>query len=241
MRGAPLGPVGEDITWPDQVAPEVKERLVPETSNLQPQTRQGGGLGPGDFSPGAGRLGGRGGGRLWLHSRGISPVYLVPLWAVFPRVTRQMAWALFSAKVSPSGLSGALPWSSSRWRCQVTLICTRPFGRVALEAVLDRVLAPDRVGRVVGLSCSFGIVEILRAGAVPLAGGGMTRMPGPGGREAPAGGRRVQGRGQGGCGGVKGCCRAVHSGLLGARGGSATFSSCSLMQDLRWWDRWGPG
>ena len=35
--------------------------------------RQGGGMGPGEFLPGAGRLGRRGGGRPWLHSRGKLP------------------------------------------------------------------------------------------------------------------------------------------------------------------------
>ena len=38
MTSPPLGPGGEDITWPDQVAPRGEERLVPETSNLKPQT-----------------------------------------------------------------------------------------------------------------------------------------------------------------------------------------------------------
>ena len=33
----------------------------------RPLPRQGGGLGPGDFWPGVGRSGGRGGGRPWLH------------------------------------------------------------------------------------------------------------------------------------------------------------------------------
>ena len=45
--------------------------------------RQGGGFGPGDFLPGGGRYGRRGGGSPWLHSGGSSPVYLVPLWALF--------------------------------------------------------------------------------------------------------------------------------------------------------------
>ena len=45
----------------------------------RPLPRQGGGLGPGDFLPGGGRLGKRGGGRPWLHSGGSSLVYLVPL------------------------------------------------------------------------------------------------------------------------------------------------------------------
>ena len=36
----------------------------------RPLPRQGGGLGVGDFLPVCGRLGRRGGGRLWLHSGG---------------------------------------------------------------------------------------------------------------------------------------------------------------------------
>ena len=92
-----------------------------------PLPRHGEGLGPGDFLPAGGRLSVRGRGRPWLHSGGISPVYLVPLWAFFSAVMRRMGWALLSSKLLPSGLSGALPWSSSCWQCQVTRICTPPF------------------------------------------------------------------------------------------------------------------
>ena len=78
----------------------------------RPLPRQGGGLGIGDFLPVCGRLGRRGGGRPWLHSGGSSPVYLVPVWALFSSVRSRMGWALVSSRVSPSGLSGALlPWS----------------------------------------------------------------------------------------------------------------------------------
>ena len=91
--------------------------------------RHGGRLGPGDFLPSGGRLGRRGGGRPWLYSEGSSPVYLVPLWALFSGVRSWMGSALLSSQVWPSGLSGALlPWSSSSWRCQVTLICTPLLG-----------------------------------------------------------------------------------------------------------------
>ena len=38
MKGPPLGPCGEEITWPDQVAPGAERRLVPETPNFKPQT-----------------------------------------------------------------------------------------------------------------------------------------------------------------------------------------------------------
>ena len=38
MKGPPLGPFGEDITWPDQAGPPgAEERLVPDKSNLKPQ------------------------------------------------------------------------------------------------------------------------------------------------------------------------------------------------------------
>ena len=89
----------------------------------RPLPRQGGGLGLGDVLPVCGRLGRRGGGRPWLHFRGRSPVYLVPLWALFSSVRSRMGRALVSSRVWPSGLSWALlPWSSSFWRCQTTRI-----------------------------------------------------------------------------------------------------------------------
>ena len=39
MKGPPLGPGGEDITWPDQVAPRGQKasstrKIKPQTSNL---------------------------------------------------------------------------------------------------------------------------------------------------------------------------------------------------------------
>ena len=39
MKGSPLGPGGEDITWPDQVAPQGRKasstrKIKPQTSNL---------------------------------------------------------------------------------------------------------------------------------------------------------------------------------------------------------------
>ena len=43
MKGSPLGPGGEDITWPDQVAawgpraPSTR-KVKPQTSKLEPQT-----------------------------------------------------------------------------------------------------------------------------------------------------------------------------------------------------------
>ena len=42
MEGPPLGPVGEDITWPDQVAPRGRKasstrKIKPQTSNLHHQ------------------------------------------------------------------------------------------------------------------------------------------------------------------------------------------------------------
>ena len=42
MKGAPLGPGGEDITWPHQVAPRGQKasstrNLKPQTSNLKPR------------------------------------------------------------------------------------------------------------------------------------------------------------------------------------------------------------
>ena len=95
----------------------------------RPLPRQVGGLGPGGFLPGGGRFGRRGGGRPWLDSGGSSPVYLVPLWALFSGLRSRMGWVLLSFKGSPCGLSPALlPWSSSFWWCQVTRICTPLLG-----------------------------------------------------------------------------------------------------------------
>ena len=42
MEGPPLGPGGEDITWPDQVAPRGRKasstrKIKPQTSNPKPQ------------------------------------------------------------------------------------------------------------------------------------------------------------------------------------------------------------
>ena len=36
MKSPPLGPGGEDITWPDQVAP--RGRRAPSTRKVKPQT-----------------------------------------------------------------------------------------------------------------------------------------------------------------------------------------------------------
>ena len=36
MKGPPLGPAGEDITWPDQVAP--RGRKASSTRKIKPQT-----------------------------------------------------------------------------------------------------------------------------------------------------------------------------------------------------------
>ena len=86
-------------------------------------------MGPGALLLGGGHLGRRGWGRPRLHSGGGSLVYQVPLWALFSGLRRRVGWALWNSKVSPSGVSGALsPWFSSVWRCQVTRICTPPFG-----------------------------------------------------------------------------------------------------------------
>ena len=53
MEGPPLGPGGEDITWPDQVAPRGRKasstrKIKPQTSNLKPILYEGhGGSGQG--------------------------------------------------------------------------------------------------------------------------------------------------------------------------------------------------
>ena len=65
MEGPPLGPGGEDITWPDQVAPRGRKasstrKIKPQTSNLEPDPRAGPRWGPSSPPPlsrGAGRQG----------------------------------------------------------------------------------------------------------------------------------------------------------------------------------------
>ena len=87
-------------------------------------------LAPSGRGTGAGGLfaGRPGGGKPWLHSGDTSPVYLVPLWALFSSVRSRMGWALVSSRVWPSGFSGALLlWCSSFWRCQTTRICGPPL------------------------------------------------------------------------------------------------------------------
>ena len=44
MEGPPLGPGGEDITWPDQVAP--RGRKASSTRKIKPQTSN-----PGSWAP----------------------------------------------------------------------------------------------------------------------------------------------------------------------------------------------
>ena len=181
--------------------------------------RQGGGLGPGDLLPGGGRSGRRGGGRPWLHSGGSSPVYSVPLWALFSSVRRPKGWALVSSRVCPSGLSGALlPWSSSFWRCQTTRICGPPLSHRVAEAVLDCALTPDPVPRVfvaVGLLDLRALFESwvrLGWGRRWWRGGRMMRMPGPGGAVVMMGGRMTRMLGPelpGGFGGGRGVGRSL--------------------------------
>ena len=74
----------------------------------QPLPRQGGGLGSGTFCRVRGHLARRGGGRPWLHSGESSPVYLVPLWALFSLVQSRMGWALVGSRLWSFCLSGAL-------------------------------------------------------------------------------------------------------------------------------------
>ena len=148
-------------------------------------------------------------------------MYLVPLWALFSWVRRRMEWAPLSSKVSPSGLFRALlSWSGSFWRCQVTRICTPPFGPrswrrywiVPSHQMQSPVWA---LWKGCWTSCLFGTLGTLRAGAVLVAGGSTMTMPGPGGEGRPVGRTPGWSGGLGGCGGFGGCCLAVFSGLLG--------------------------
>ena len=196
----------------------------------RPLPRQGGDLGPGNFLPGVGRLGRRCVGWPWLHSGVSSPVYLVPLWALFSWVRSRTGWALLSSKVWPSNLSGALPpWSSSFWRCQVTQICTPPLGSSSWRRYW--IVPSHHIQWPLWLlrkGCwSFAL--FLNSGyASGLGGAGrgreMMRMLGPGGAVVVAGGRMMRMLGPdwlGGSGGVRGvgrllpCCLSWLAGGLG--------------------------
>ena len=135
-----------------------------------------------DFFAGGGRSARRAGGRPWLHSGGSSPVYLVPLWALFSEVRSRMGWALLSFKVWSSGLSGALlPWSSSFWRCQVTRICTPLLGPIFWKRYWivpsHQIQSPLwSLRKAAGPSRLFRVLSTLQVGAVLVAGGRMMRM-----------------------------------------------------------------
>ena len=207
-----------------------------------PLLRQGEGPVPGDILPGGGRLGRRGGGRPWLHSGGSSPVYLVPLWALFSPVRSQIGWALLSSRVWPSGLSGALlPWSSSFWRCQITRICGPrcPQARGGGTGLYPQTRSSrpcGRCGRAAGPSHLFRILGTPRVGAVLVAGGRMMRMPGPGGVVVMIGGRMTRMPGPGlpaGSGGLRGVGRLLLSPL-----GTGRVRPFSVSLAWRWWG-WG--
>ena len=202
----------------------------------RPLPRQGGGLGPRDFLLGGGRLGRRGGGRPWLHSGRSSPVYLVPLWALFPELRSRMGWVLLSSKVWPSGLSAPLlPWSSSFWRCQVTQICPillgpgarRRYWIVPSHQIQSPVwslrkgcstFAPSSIsGYALGCAGACGGREDDEDAWSGWGGGGGGRKDD---EDAWSGFARRVG---GGCGGLEGCCPAVFSGLFGVGGGCASF------------------
>ena len=210
----------------------------------RPFPRQAGGSGPGDFLLGVGRLGGRSQGSPLVHLRGSSLMYLVPLWALLSGVTRWMGRALIE-------LQGLALWLVRSASALVKFPLAVPLHPDLQPTVWARALEATgscphtrssrpcgRCGKVDRLSCLFETVGTFRAGAVPVAGGRMMKTLGQAGGGVQWGGRRVGPEGRGGCGRVEGCCAAVSSGLLGARGRCACFSSRSLRRDWRWWD-WG--
>ena len=144
---------------------------------------------------------------------------LVPLWALYSGVTRRMGRALLSSKV--------LPRACPRRCC----LGRAPFGGARSPGFAPHRLGPGpggstglcphnrssrpcgRCGKAFGLSRYFGTVGTFLAGALPVAGGRMMRMLGPGG-----GGRAGRTPGwSGGLGGraLGGCCPAFFSGFLG--------------------------
>ena len=76
MEGPPLGPGGEDITWPDQVAPRGRKasstrKIKPQTSNLYGTTAPS----------------------LWLELRSLSAWQATPSWTVYrPARHRLLPW-----------------------------------------------------------------------------------------------------------------------------------------------------
>ena len=205
--------------------------------------------GPGTFCLVVGAWVGAGG-RPWLHSEGSSPVYLVPLWALFSEGRSRMGWVLLSSKVWPSGLSGALlPWSSSFRGCQVTRICTPLLGpsprRRYWIAPSHQIQSPVwSLRKGCGTFAPFLNSGYDWVGAVLVGRGRMMRMLGPGWVVVVVGGRMMRILGLGlpggsrGCGGLGGFCPTVFSGLLEVGGGCACFLSRSLWCDWSWWG-WG--
>ena len=205
----------------------------------RPLPRQGGGLGPGDFLPGGGHLGRRGGRRPWLHSGGSSPVYLVPVWALFSLVQGRIGWALLSCRVWYSGLSGALlRWSSSFWRCQITRICGPPLSSRWRRHQIQSPVWSLRKGC---WTFALFLNPEYASGGGGACGGREDDEDAWSGWGGGNDGREddedawsgLAGWVGGGCGGFGGCC---FSSLVG--GGCAPFPSRSLGWDWRWWG-WG--
>ena len=148
---------------------------------------QGGSLRVGDSLPGGGHSVRCGWGRLRLHLREVSVVYLVPPCALFSGLTHQMGWALLSSKVSPSAVSGEPGWLSWGWRDHCTRICTPPYGPLPLRqtglSLRTRFSRPcGCCRRVVGPSCPVKCLGRYRAVVLLVVGGRMMRMPDLSGR-----------------------------------------------------------
>ena len=198
--------------------------------STRPWPRKGGGLVPGDFLLGGGRFGGRGGWRPCLLSGGSSPVYLVPLRALISGVMRRNGQALLSSEVGPSGLSGALlPSSRCFWRCHCTQICSPPLGRGSWRRYW--IVSSHQIQSPVWLlrrGC-WTLLRFRKCGYASGWGGACDQRE----DDEDAWSRWAEGK-VGRVQGLGGCCPAVSSGLLGARGGCASFSSGSLGRDWRW-------
>ena len=169
MKAPPLGPSGEDITWPHQVDPGAEECLVPEKSNVKRQTLN---VGP---QPGMARVD-----RLHkynayntlcaLHASALPPM---PGRETRQRVSvrpQQPSGTVFSCSFTdgPIGPENSLSWPSTRacrcygqqpWSLLSAVVLTLPWKASAGTSVCSVVvsLAPRAFARGQERVLAFGL------------------------------------------------------------------------------------
>ena len=156
----------------------------------RPLPCQGGGLGVGEVLLVGGRLGRRGGGRPWLHSRGeLSSVFGASVGLVLVCAKLDVVGAgelqgvaLYSLLACPGRCClGLAPFGGARPPRSVAPRC--PPGRGGGTGLCPHTRSSRSCGRcrrAAGPSRPFRILGTPRAGAVLVAGGRMMRMPAPG-------------------------------------------------------------